>query len=38
LAAEGQPEMRDLDGQHEAAEFDLLVDPIELADLAGRES
>jgi len=30
--------MRDLDGQHDAAEFDLLVAPVELADLAGRES
>ena len=30
--------MRDLDGQHEAAELDLLVAPIGLADLAGRES
>ena len=38
LTAEGQAEMRDLDGQHEAAEFDLLVAPIELADLVGRES
>ena len=38
LAAEGQSEMRDLDGQHQPADFDLLVAPIEPAALAGRES
>ena len=37
LSAEGQAEMRELDGLHDAAEFDLLVAPIELADLAGGE-
>ena len=38
LSAEGQAEMREFDGLDEAAEFDLLVAPIELADLAGDES
>ena len=37
LAAECQPEMRDLDGLHDAVEFDMLMAPIELADLARRE-
>ncbi len=38
LAAESQAEMRDLDGLHDAREFDLLVAPIELADLARRKA
>jgi hypothetical protein len=38
LPAEGQPEMRDLDGLHGAADLDMLVAPVELAHLAGRES
>jgi hypothetical protein len=29
--------MRDLDGLHDASEFDLLVAPIKLADLARRK-
>ena len=37
LSAEGQAEMREFDGLDEAAEFDLLMAPIELADLAGCE-
>ena len=37
LAAERQAEMRDLDGLHDPAEFDVLVAPVELANLAGRE-
>jgi len=35
LAAERQAEMRDLDRLHDAAEFDMLMAPVELADLAG---
>ena len=38
LAAESQAEMRDLDGLHDASEFDLLVAPIKLADLARRKT
>jgi hypothetical protein len=30
--------MRDLDGLHDANEFDMLAASIELADLAGRKS
>ena len=30
--------MRDLDGLHDAAEFDMLMAPVELTHLAGRES
>ena len=37
LSAEGQVEMREFDGLHDAAELDLLVAPVELADLAGCE-
>ena len=37
LAAERQAEMRDLDGLHDPAELDLLMAPVELADLAGRK-
>ena len=37
LAAERQAEMRDLDGLHDPAELDVLMAPVELADLAGRE-
>ena len=37
LAAECQPEMRDLDGLHDAREFDMLMAPIELAHLARRK-
>ena len=37
LAAESQAHMRDLDGLHDASEFDLLVAPIKLADLARRK-
>ncbi len=37
LPSEGQPEMRDLDGLHDAAELDHLVAPVELAHLAGRK-
>ena len=29
--------MRDLDGLHDAAELDMLVAPVELTHLAGRE-
>ena len=29
--------MRDLDGLHDASQFDMLMAPIELADLAGRK-
>jgi hypothetical protein len=37
LAAERQPEMRKLDGLHDAIELNMLMAPIELADLAGRK-
>src|ERR1700692_3524833 len=37
LAAECQPEMRNLDGLHDAREFDMLMAPIELTDLAWRK-
>ena len=37
LPAESQPEMRDFDGLHDAAELDVLMAPIELAHLAGRK-
>jgi hypothetical protein len=37
LTAACQPEMRNLDGLHDATELDMLVAPIELADLAGRK-
>ena len=37
LAAECQPEVRDLDGLHDAVDLDMLVAPIELTDLTGRE-
>ncbi len=37
LATERQAEMRDFDGLHDPAELDMLMAPIELADLAGRE-
>jgi hypothetical protein len=35
LAAECQPEMRDLDRLHDASEFDVLMAPVELTGLAG---
>ncbi len=35
LPAERQAEMRHLDGLHDPTELDMLVAPIELADLAG---
>ena len=37
LAAERQAEMRHLDGLHDPAELDVLMAPVELADLARRE-
>jgi hypothetical protein len=37
LTAERQPEMRNLDGLHDAIELDMLMAPIELADLAWRK-
>jgi hypothetical protein len=37
LTAERQPEMCDLDGLHDASEFNMLMAPIELTDLAGRK-
>jgi hypothetical protein len=37
LAAECQPEMRDLDGLHNAVELDVLMAPVELTDLAGSK-
>ena len=37
LAAECQAEVRDLDGLHDAVDLDMLVAPVELTDLTGRE-
>ena len=37
LAAERQPEMRNLDGLHDASELDMFVAPVELADLTGSK-
>src|SRR5208282_3573963 len=37
LAAERQPEMRNLDGLHDASQLDMLMAPIELAGFAGRK-
>ena len=38
LSAEGQAEMREFDGLNDAAELDLLVAPVELADLPGAKA
>src|ERR1700688_1285275 len=37
LAAECQPEMRDLDRLHDASELDVLMAPVELADFTGSK-